>query len=85
MSDAALIVEDFLSAWLTRTAQGHEYVAAFGHDGAIDALFELLNAGWVKLEGNGKRITGIVPCDAPVPPSEPLVRQKRARTGDEYP
>lgn len=71
---SALIVEDFLARWMRETEQGQSYVDRFGHDRAMDALFELLNAGFVKLERRGTTITGIVPCSPPDPPAEPMAR-----------
>lgn len=77
MSDAARIVEDYFARWLRATPEGRRHVAMYGNDGAIDHLFELLNAGHVKLEGDDRRITRIVPCSPPDPPAAPLVRPAR--------
>jgi hypothetical protein len=65
------LVEAYFAHWLQKTDVGRNSVATLGFNGAMDALFETLNAGLIKLETNERGFTGIRPI-APAQP--PLVK-----------
>lgn len=71
----ARIIETYFALWLRESDIGRQHTARLGVDGAMDALWELLNAGFIKLQGDdGHTITGISPCCPPEPPAKPVVR-----------
>ena len=51
-----------------------ESVTQLGFESTIDALFELLNAGLIKIESDGTGFTDLVPCMVPQPPRMKLRR-----------
>ena len=82
MSSTAHLVEAYFARWLREADP--ESVRQLGFDGAMDALFDMLNAGLIKLEADGSGFTGLVPCMVPQPPREKLARPGRPpmRRGD---
>lgn len=74
-NEAALMIEDILAKWLRKTGAGRGHIAELGFEGAMDALWELLNAGFVKIEQDGNWFD-IVPVHPPSPPLEKIARPK---------
>jgi hypothetical protein len=72
MSSPAHLVEAYLAHWLREV--NPESLEQLGFDGAIDALFDMLNAGLIKLEADGTGFTDLVPCMVPQPPRKKLTR-----------
>lgn len=68
------LVEIAVRRWLAETGVGTDLVRDQGLDAAVDAVFELLNAGFLKLTGSTRNITGITPTDRPHLPASPFVR-----------
>jgi len=88
-TDAALIVEHIIVRWLTETPLGRAVlVDATGTaepdndqlDRVVDSVFELLNAGFIKIIGDIGDDTGhvaIEPRLPPEPPHQPITRARR--------
>ena len=81
-ASVADLVEDYFGVWLRGCELGHRSVEALGFDGAMDALWESLNAGFIKLEANSEGFTGIKPCFPPQPPEKQLARPSTRRWAD---
>lgn len=80
MLDPALgiVIERFALRWLDETEIGHEIVATMGIDPAIDAVFELLNSGLLKLiRARDGTPVGVRPCFPAQPPKCVLHRPGR--------
>jgi hypothetical protein len=75
----AQLIEAYFAHWLKHADIGPQQVATLGFEGAMDALWEALNLGFIKLEGDQNGITGILPIHPPEPPESPLQRPKGAR------
>lgn len=72
------LIERLASQWLTQSEVGEEIVAAMGADAAVDAVFELLNSGLLKLiyDPHG-HLVGLRPCLPAQPPKRILLRPGR--------
>jgi hypothetical protein len=73
-ADASHLVEAYFERWLRSSDIGRRHVARFGFDRAMEHLWENLNAGLIKLEGNERGFTDIVPCIPPQRPLKPMTR-----------
>jgi hypothetical protein len=76
----SMVVETFVRLWLTKTDAGQRMLAHLDLEieSAIDSVFELLNAGFLKLETDGTAFTGLQLCLPPSPPNETIQRVRRA-------
>ena len=72
--DHARLIEDFFSYWLGNSDTGRQSAQMLGFDGAMDALWESLNAGLIKIESGRRGLTGITPCIPPKPPAARIAR-----------
>jgi hypothetical protein len=79
MSSPAHLVEAYLIHWLREV--NPPSLEQTGLDGAVDALFEMLNAGLIKLEADADGFTDLVPLAVPQPPRVKLVRPGNGRRG----
>jgi hypothetical protein len=80
MTDAvSLTVEAFARTWLQETDAGCRLRRACNLelDQAIDAIFELLNAGYLKLEMDDDTLTDFTVCTPPSPPAEAIQRMRK--------
>jgi hypothetical protein len=77
MSIAETIVENFVAMWLRETEIGRHIAASHGFDPAIDHIFELLNAGFLKMQMKGEAIVDLVPCNPPIRPTATIRRPPR--------
>jgi hypothetical protein len=78
-SDAVEIIEQYVARWLRESEMGrsilHELAVSF--EEAMDAVFELLNTGCLKITGNTEGFTGIEFRIPPEPPTCQIRRPKR--------
>ena len=70
MSSPAHLVEAYLAHWLREV--NPESLKQLGFNGAMDALFDMLNAGLIKIEADADGFTDLVPCMVPQPPRKKL-------------
>jgi hypothetical protein len=73
------LVEAYLAHWLREV--NPPSVMQLGFDGAMDALFEMLNAGLIKLEADADGFTDLVPCMVPQLPRKKLKRPTKGMRG----
>jgi hypothetical protein len=81
-SGPAHLVEAYFDHWLRHSDIGRACAEKFGFDAAMDYLWENLNAGFLKLEGDANGFTGIAPCVPPKPPLERMARPVARKNGD---
>jgi len=74
---AALVIERYVEKWLRDTELGRAVLENFAFDEAVDSVFELLNAGFLKIIGTPTGFTGIRVCVPPRPPKTPIHRNRR--------
>ena len=67
------LIERIAERWLQETGDGREILSMMTLDQAIDAVFELLNAGLLKMTRDGETVS-FRPCKRPSPPQRPIVR-----------
>jgi hypothetical protein len=75
-SEVGALIEAYARLWLKGTDVGRKILGESSLDEAIDAVFELLNAGFIKLEGDATGIKGIKLCAPPEPPLGIAVRPR---------
>jgi hypothetical protein len=75
--DMARLIEAYAELWLRESAMGQAAVAKLGFDAAMDGLWDALNHGFIKLEGDEEGFTGLQLCDPPEPPLVQLARPAR--------
>ncbi len=71
---ASLLIDAYLRHWLRNAGTGREQVQRLGFENALSALWELLNAGFVKLETGEHGFRDVVPCMPPEPPEAQIQR-----------
>ena len=71
-------LETYFAHWLRTSEAAQRSVALLGLDSAMDALFETLNAGLIKLESDGAGFSGIVPCFPPATSPRPCYSRGRS-------
>ena len=76
---ADLLVEALVQGWLRQTPLGRQIMTEAGMslDQAVDAVFELLNAGLLKICNPNPDCFTIVPCVPPKTPASPVRRKLR--------
>ena len=81
MDERALLIEDILRRWFCETAAGRDIMANRGLslNEAIDAGFELLNAGYIKIVGDILADKGEITIEPKMPPERPMERLFRPR------
>ena len=67
------LLEAYFAHWFKTSEAGRRSVALLGFDSAMDALFETLNAAFIKLESDSAGFSGIAPCFPPQPPVAPII------------
>jgi len=73
--DVAWLIERFATCWLAETPLGREILGAMSLDAAIDAIFESINAGLIKLTTDKDGLpVGFAPQSQPEPPKRPIRR-----------
>jgi hypothetical protein len=77
--DVGRLIDGYVQKWLRENQLGRELVkeVALPFDEAVDAVFELLNLGHLKIEGDQHGFTGIRFCVPPEPPFGPVKRPKK--------
>ena len=70
----AELIEAYLAVWLHGCDVGRRSIEALGFEGAMNALWDALNGGLIKLEGDATGFTGITRCDPPSPPTKQFAR-----------
>ena len=74
-SGPADLIETYFGVWLRGTEMGRITVAGMGgFEAAMDAMWEALNAGAIKLEADADGFTGITMCDPPQRPARQIAR-----------
>lgn len=73
--EQALLLEDIVDTWLRETEMGRSLCRDDDIEKTKDAVFELLNAGFVKVIWDGETAC-IEPRSPPEPPTEPIRRVK---------
>jgi hypothetical protein len=68
------LVEALVAKWLRESDLGQSILVEMTLDAAIDAAFELMNLGIIKLTGTRGKITGIEVCETPRPPLRTVFR-----------
>jgi hypothetical protein len=72
------LIEGLALAWLVSSDIGRQMRATMTTDEALDAVFELLNAGFLKIAVDSKRQpTGFTFSPEPHPSSRPISRPTR--------
>ena len=82
-NDLALVVEDVLRRWFAGTRDGRDIMRtrSLTLDEAVDAGFELLNAGFLKIVGDIGAGDGTLTLELrmpPEPPKQPFFRTRNA-------
>jgi hypothetical protein len=74
----AALVEGFAAVWFQETELGQSILGSMTLDAAIDAVFEALNSGLIKLRKTPDGgINGFTLCDKPSPPKRVITRAGR--------
>lgn len=77
--DVGRLIDGYVQKWLRESQLGRDLVKEVGlpFDEAVDAVFELLNIGHLKIESDQHGFTGIRFCVPPEPPFGPVKRPKQ--------
>jgi hypothetical protein len=71
----AELIEAYLARWLRASELGRLTIGGMGgFEAAMDAMWEALNAGAIKLEADADGFTGIRMCNPPQRPARQIAR-----------
>jgi hypothetical protein len=74
-SEFAAFLEDYVKRWLRETPNGRGCLArATSFEDAVDAVFELINTGFLKLIADDEAFLGLETRFPPEPPQTPIRR-----------
>jgi hypothetical protein len=69
------LIEALARAWLESSDAGRELSASMTTEEAVDAVFELINAGFLKIAVDSRRQPiGFTFSPTPLPPAQPILR-----------
>jgi hypothetical protein len=76
----AKLIETLALAWLSDSDLGREILSTMSEDEAVDAVFKLLNEGFLKLAVDQQRQpVGFTFSPNPRPPDQPILRNRNAQ------